>query len=303
MTRRALWIAAAVVLVIVFLSMLWRDRGSIDRENATLELIRSERMARLGYAGRVPIAYDDPIKGLTGEAAEIARLVLRKMGVDRVEGVLTQSDALVPALYARRFELIANGTEITPERCRQVLFSRPTHATGEAFLVRAGNPHDLHSYRDVARHDHAAIGVVTASVQHRYAIDAGVAASRIRVLSSPAAGLASLSSGVIDAFASDTLAIQLLANRADPTVVAKIERAQPFTGPIVDGVEVKRYGAFAFRKSDAGFHREFNRYLREFIGSDEHLALVRPFGITRADLPGTVTAKEICRYGHPALSE
>jgi hypothetical protein len=39
--------------------------------------------------------------------------------------------------------------------------------------------------------------------------------------------------------------------------------------------------------------------LKQFIGTSEHLALVRRFGITAADLPGEVTAKSLCRYGKP----
>ena len=33
------------------------------------------------------------------------------------------------------------------------------------------------------------------------------------------------------------------------------------------------------------FRSEFNKYLAEFIGTPEHIALVRRFGITEADLP------------------
>jgi polar amino acid transport system substrate-binding protein len=155
----------------------------------------------------------------------------------------------------------------------------------------------LHGYEDVAKNPRAYIGVVTGSPQHGFAIAAGVPASRVRLLSAPGSGVASLVSGVIDAFASDALSVQRL---VDQSPRDSIERALPFRGPMVDGHEVKHYGAFGFREGDVGLAREFNTRLRQFIGTPEHLALVRPFGITPADIPEKgVTAKMICRHGHP----
>ena len=36
---------------------------------------------------------------------------------------------------AGRFDIIAAGMYVTPERCRQVAFSEPTYAVGEGFVV------------------------------------------------------------------------------------------------------------------------------------------------------------------------
>jgi polar amino acid transport system substrate-binding protein len=219
------------------------------------------------------------------------------MGVRRIEGVVTPADNLIPELYARRFELIASGMAITPARCQKVLFSDPTHAVGESLLVRRGNPSKLHSYEDLAKSPDARVGVITGSPQHNYAINAGVPAGHVRLVSSTSAGTASLLGGVIDAFASDALTVQRLVDQSPDD---GIERALPFTGPIVDGHELKHYGAFAFRKEDEGLAREFNTLLKEFLGTPEHLALVRRFGFTAADLPPRdVTAKSLCRHGRP----
>jgi polar amino acid transport system substrate-binding protein len=295
--KRLLAIVILAVGGVALFSALLGDRYSPDTANATLDLVRGEGMARAGYAGEAPLAYADPARRLTGEAPEIARAVFQRMGVLRIQGVLMQPDRLIAGLYARRFELIASGMEIIPERCPKVLFSDPTHALGETLLVRKGNPLGLHSYTDLAKSPGLRLGVVSSSPQQKYAVNAGVPAGHIRPLSAPGAGVASLVSGVIDAFASDALTIQMLADQADGE---SVERALPFTGPVIDGHELKHYGAFAFRNGDKGLAREFNAFLRKFIGTPEHLALVRRFGITAADLPGpNVTAKAICRYGHP----
>jgi len=280
--RRVLLIIVVLAVAAAFAAgVLFERRASGDRAEAALVLVLGEGMARLGYADQAPLAYGDP-SGLTGEAPEIARAVLERMGVSRVEGVLTRPGMLIPELYSRRFELIANGLAITQRRCGRVLFSDPTHVIGEGFLVHTGNPLQLHSYADVARNPEANIGVVAGSEQHTFAKRAGIPAGRIRVLTSPGAGVATLMTGAIQAFASDALTVQRL---VDQSGTIGLERALPFAEPVIDGHEVKHYAAFAFRKQDVGLAREFNRQLKAFLGTPEHLALVRRFGITEADLP------------------
>ena len=286
-----------VVLAVVLAYAVFGNRDLAESGNATLDLVRNEGMARAGYSDSAPLAYGDASRGLTGEAPEIARVILQRMGVGRVEGVLTEPDDLIPELYARRFEFIANGMAITPKRCQELLFSEPTHAVGQALLVRRGNPLDLHSYEDLAKKREAHVGIVTGSPQHKYAIAAGVPSGQVRLLTATGAGVASLISGAVDAFASDALTVQQI---VDQSGGAPVERALPFTGPMVDGHEMKQYGAFAFRKADKGLMREFNSILKQFIGTPEHLALVRRFGITAADLPAQgVTAKALCQFGNP----
>jgi polar amino acid transport system substrate-binding protein len=53
------------------------------------------------------------------------------------------------------------------------------------------------------------------------------------------------------------------------------------------------HGAFGFRKEDADLLAEFNKHLKEFIGSQEHLDLVTPFGFGKGYLP-TKTTAELC---------
>jgi polar amino acid transport system substrate-binding protein len=64
--------------------------------------------------------------------------------------------------------------------------------------------------------------------------------------------------------------------------------------PKIDGEEVRGYGGFAFRKQDRDFVAAFNQQLAEFIGSEEHLALVGRFGF-RSDMVPDKTAEELCK--------
>ena len=66
----------------------------------------------------------------------------------------------------------------------------------------------------------------------------------------------------------------LLAKVADP----KLNKAQPFQQASLEGKPLISFGALGFRTEDADFHAAFNDVLAGFVGSPEHLAMVKPFG-------------------------
>ena len=252
-----------------------------------LERIRRTGVAHVGFANEAPYAYVDSETGrLTGEAPEIARHVFRQLGVEEIEGVLTEFGSLIPGMKAGRFDLIAAGMYITPERAREIAFSEPTYGIGEAFVVAAGNPLDLHAYEDVARHPTARLGIVAGTVERGYAREVGIDDERVVVFPDAPSALDGVRTGRVDAFAGTSLTVQFLLDRAEDD---RLERARPFSDPVIDGEEVRGYGAFGIRKEHGDLLNAVNDELGSFLGTPEHLALVRPFGFTSADLPGDVT--------------
>ena len=261
----------------------------------TLERVRREGAVRVGYANEAPYAYlEGGSQTLTGEAPEIARIVLRQMGVEEVEGVLTEFGSLVPGLRAGRFDLIAAGMYITPSRCEQIDFSEPSYCIGEAFIVKAGNPLDLHSYEDAAQHPTARIGVVAGAVELNYARSVGIPEDRVAIFPDAASAVEGLQAGRIDAYAGTSTTVENFLTVAGDG--AGIERADPFTDPVIDGKRVRGCGAFGFRKEDLAFRDEFNRHLKAVVGSPEHLSLIKKFGFSESDLPTGMTTDLLC---HP----
>lgn len=285
---------AAGSLAVIALLLLAACAGGGEGESgeSTLERLRRQGVARVGFANEAPYAYlDSRTDRLTGEAPEIARMVLERMGIPEVEGVLTEFGALIPGLKAERFDLIAAGMYVKPARCREIDFSDPTYCIGEGFLVRAGNPLGLHSYEDVKESEEARIGVVSGAVELGYARAVGVPEKRIVIFPDAPSAVAGVQSGRIDAYAGTSLTVKDMLSKADD---ARLELAEPFRNPVIDGEEVQGCGAFGFRKADGAFREEFNRHLAGFLGTSEHLELVRPFGFSRDELGGEVTAEELC---------
>lgn len=260
---------------------------------STLERLRAEGVVRVGFANEAPFAYLDPQSGeLVGEAPTIARRVFAQLGVERVEGVLTEFGSLIPGLLARRFDLIAAGMYVTPERCRQIAFSEPTYGIGEALLVRTGNPLGLHAYADLTAHPSARLGVVAGTVELGYARAEGIPAERTVIFPDAPSALEGVVAGRIAAYAGTRLTIDDLLAKIG---TQSLERARPFSDPIIDGRPARGHGAFGLRSDDPELLAAINAELRDLIGSPEHLEWVRPFGFGAEDLPGAVTTAELCQ--------
>lgn len=280
--------------LVAILAGCTNDQPDGSATQSTLQRALESGKLRIGYANEAPFAYMDSKSGrLTGEAPEIARHVLQRLGIAELEGVLTEFGSLIPGLQAGRFDVIAAGMYVLPERCKQIAFSNPTYGIGQAFVVRSGNPKALHSYEDVVNHADSSLGVVAGAVERGYARALGVPDNRVTVFPNAPSALAGVQAGRVDAYAATSLTVQDLISKAGG---AGVERAVPFRDPIINGESVRGYGAFGFRKTDQAFADAFNAELAKFLGSEAHLALVRPFGFTTQELPGQVTTAELCQY-------
>ena len=243
----------------------------------------------IGIANEAPYGFAASDGTVTGEAPEIARHVLGAMGVEEVEGVITEFGSLIPGLNAGRFDMIAAGMFLTPERCQQITFSDPTYGIGQAFLIQEGNPKSINDYDDVAANSDVTLAVMGGAIEGQYAQQAGVPASQLLVVPDRAAGTAAVEAGRADAFALTSLTIgDIVEARGEGSGLAKTDAFST-----VAGENVKGHGGFGFRNEDAEFVAELNHQLAEFIGTDEHLALVEPFGFGKDELP-ELSRNELC---------
>lgn len=252
----------------------------------TLERAKEQGYIRVGFANEAPYGYATPDGRLTGEAPEVAKAILAKMGINEVDGVLTEFGSLIPGLKAGRFDIIAAGMFITPERCQQVQFSEPSYGIGQAFLVAEGNPKNLVDYSSVAENSDVKLAVMAGAVEAGYAEAAGVPQDQLVILPDQASLVSAVKSGRADAAALTALSIARMAENNEG-----VESTPPFGE--VAGESVKGHGGFAFRPEDTDLYEEFNRHLKEFIGTQEHIELVSQFGFGEGYLPNKTT-EELC---------
>jgi polar amino acid transport system substrate-binding protein len=234
------------------------DTEEMAEEESTLERVRREGVIRVGFANENPYAFAQPDGTLSGEAVEVAREVFSRMGIAEMEGVLTEFGSLIPGLQAGRFDAITAGMYVNPTRCEQVLFADPEYTIGDAFIVAAGNPLDLHSYEDIAANPDVTVGTGAGYLENDYMMAVGVSEDQIVNFPDDPSGFAGLQAGQIDAWTGTrpTL-LQTLADAGTD----EFEIAEPFTQPVIDGESVANFGAAAFRYEDETLRQEFNTHL------------------------------------------
>jgi polar amino acid transport system substrate-binding protein len=259
--------------------------ASVAQAETSLERIKSSGTIRIGYANEAPFAYTDTSGKVTGESPEIATQVFKQMGIDKVEPVLTEWGALIPGLRAGRFDVIAAGMYITPPRCKQVIFTDPHYQIPDTLLVPKGNPKNLHSYADVAKDPSVRLAVMAGTVELGYARKSGVKDEQIVQVPDTTAQLQAVRAGRADASVGTALTMKGLAAKGGEGVEAVTD--------FKDDPAHTGYGALAFRPEDKDLRDAVNQQLKTWLGGEEHLKTVAPFGFDRSNLTDK-TAAALC---------
>lgn len=252
-----------------------------------LDRLRAQGVARLGIAGEIPFGYIDTDGQLTGEAPELARVIFKRLGVDRVQPVPTEFGSLIPGLNSQQFDVVSAGMYINPERCEQVIFSDPDYQMKDAFIVRKGNPKGLRDYKDIVEKK-AKFATGTGYAEIGYAVEAGYKESDILIVPDQVAGLNAVEAGRVDVFAGTALTVREVVKKS-----RKAEATEPFA-PLVKGKPHVDGGGFAFRPTETKLRDAFNAELRKLKESGELFRILKPFGFTKEEMTD-MTAKELCR--------
>lgn len=274
--------AVASLAIISGVAALWQDRS--------LTRLREKGVIRIGYAVEAPYAF---LKGggrVTGESPEVARRIVARLGLGRVEWCQMEFGSLLAGLESGRFDVVAAGMFITPERARRVAFSEPTFHVQQGLLVARGNPRQLHAYEQAQAQAEIRVAAIWGSVEEALLRRLGVPEARLIRVPDALAGRVAVESGVADALALSSPTIQWMALQEQ---LGKTEMARPFVPAELARRERLGYGGFVFRKRDRQLQSAWNAELRAFIGSPEHRQLLAEFGFSAGELPGSITTAEI----------
>lgn len=282
-----------VLVILVLISSIFVltacDAGG-NSDQTTLERAQEQSYVTVGFANEQPYAYETADGELTGEAVEIATVILNNLGIEEIRGELTEFGSLIPGLQAGRFDMITAGMFITPERAQEVSFANPEYSIGVALGVKAGNPKNLTSYDDFIHDETATVAVPGGAIEYDYLVDVGVDESQIVTVPDMPAAVAALQSDRVDAITATGPSVQATLDTAnDPN----LERVEDFEQPVIDGESVRGYGATAFRDEDQDFVNAFNEELEKLKESGELLEILEQFGFTEDELPGDVTTEDL----------
>lgn len=263
-------------------------KTSPSRNDSVFAEARRKGTLRVGIANEKPYGYIDANGALQGAMVELLKAVLSPYGITRLDAHITDFNALVPSLLANRIDIIGAGMFIRPARCGSVAFSDPISRIGGSFLVKKGNPKNLHSLADVTRQPGVKIGTQPGVDQQQEVVQSGVSGGQIVLFSKDTEALAGLQADRVDAIYFPALEVNnLLATSGDTA----LERAQPFEQPKGS----YHYQAFGLRKNDTDLLAAVNSSLATLLSSGKLLAILGAFGYAQSDMPPAGTrASEIC---------
>lgn len=271
-------VIAAVALAVGLVGVTGMSASAAD-----LDELKEQGFARIAIANEPPWTMVTTGGEVSGAAPDLARAVLNKMGVEDVVASVSEYGAMIPGVQARRFDMVAAGLFIKPERCEAVLFSQPDLCDAESFMIKAGNPLNLKSFADVASSG-AKIGVVGGGTEEKLAIEAGVDRANIVVVPDPQSGAKLLQDGRIDVYALPVLSISDLLKKAEDSslaMFAPVENTPIFCAGV------------AFRKQDGALRDAYDVALAEMKASGEFAAIIEPYGYS-ADAAMQQTRENLC---------
>ncbi|GLS33561.1 amino acid ABC transporter substrate-binding protein, PAAT family [Mesorhizobium albiziae] len=255
----------------------------------TKERVLREGKIVIGIHNRSPWGYRDEATGEpTGWHPDLLKAAFAELGVKELEIQVTEFGALVPGLLAGRFDAVASGLAVTPERCRQVSFGAPDLKVPDAAIVLSGNPKKIHAYADIAKKSDIVMGAGRGSVVAKNATAAGVPQDRMLLFPDIESNISALRAGRIDvAVLSSPTVIGLLAGAG----AAGLERAAPFT--VQEGQA--NFAAIAFRHEDEDLRALYDERLAQLKVGGTLAEIMRKYGFGEPEtVPDTVTAEKLC---------
>ncbi len=258
----------------------------------TLAKCKESKSVTIGFANEVPYAYKDEKGELKGEAVDIARAVLAEEGITEIKGELVEFSALISGLQAGRYDMIAAGMAVTPERAKEVLFATPEISYGEALLVKKGNPKGLKSYGDIAKDSSITVGVPSGVIELEYLKGSGVQDGQVKITNDLSSAIKSLKTGRIDCVnASNTS----LTSALKDTGSDDLELVGDFKQEVINGKNTIMYGASAFRTEDTDFQEMYSKGVEKLEKSGKLKEILIANGFNEFNLPNGMTVDKLIK--------
>lgn len=284
-------ISILVMVFVLILAACGKDGSSGVGEKGLLKSLQEKGVVKVGFANEKPYAFEDDNGELQGGAVAIAKAVFKNLGIDEVDGHLSDFGQLIPGLGAGKFDVITAGMAISPDRCKSVKFGEPEMVYGEGLIVAKGNPENLKSYADIAANPDIKVAVMSGATEKDFMLREGVSEKQIMMVPDIPASFAAVESGRAHATTGTEMTIKMALESANKN---KLEFVEDFVQPAIKGVP--SYGAAAFRIDDDELREAYNAELKKLKDEGKIAELIEPFGFTedRNVVDLAITTESIC---------
>lgn len=226
-------------------------------DNGRVADLQEEGTVNVGFANEPPYAFENSDTGeLEGANIQIATAVFEEMGIEEVNGHLTDWGELIPGVQAGQYDVITAGMAILPDRCENAIFSEPEMQYGEGLVVAAGNPEGIQSYADIADNPDVTLALMEGTTQFDFVAQEGVSDDQIMSVADIPGQLSAVQSGNADVAAATESTIRTAYESLGSD---DVELVEDFEQP--DVVGVPSYGAAAFNQEDEELRDAYNEAL------------------------------------------
>jgi polar amino acid transport system substrate-binding protein len=270
--------------VIVGLSIIVRLQ-----QDQSLRRLQQVGVIRIGYASEPPYAFLSTDGEVTGEFPEAAKRLVADLKIERISWIETNFDALIPELESGRFDVIAAGLCMTPERAQRVAFSIPLVHVQQSLLVRDGNPHQLTAYADAQREPKIKLAAIAGSTEEQLLYRLGLNDDQLIVVPDARTGKRTVAEEIAHGLALTAPTIRWMVRHDQQGATAM---AEPFRQTEAGVTGDSNLCGFAFRQEERALRTAWNRSLRAWMKSADHLDLLKTFGFLVQELPAGMSIEE-----------
>jgi polar amino acid transport system substrate-binding protein len=231
----------------------------------------------LGFSPSPPYSSLDPsTKKASGLDVELVEAALKWAGITKFKYEVMPFGQLIPALLAKRIDVVAANIHVTPDRLNAVSFTGPAWWYGPAIVVAKGNPGAITSFDTLKGKK---VGAIAGSAADEYLRKIGVA---VTAFQTDAEEFAAISTGRVDAILEDDVKVieYMKANTSSPIeIVANVAIPEELIFKYGYG-----YARYALRKEDCSLRAAFTQGLAEVRGNGQASAILKKYGLTNRNM-------------------
>jgi len=231
----------------------------------------------LGISPSPPYSSLDPsTKKAAGLDVELAEAALKWAGITTIKYEVMPFGQLIPALLAKRIDVVASNIHVTPDRLKAVSFTGPAWWYGPAIVTAKGNPAGITSFDTLKGKK---VGAIAGSAADEYLRKIGV---NVTAFQTDAEEFSAITTGRVDAILDDDVKIIefIKANTSSPIeIVANVTIPEELIFKYGYG-----YARYAVRKEDCSLRAAFTQGLAEVRGNGQASSILKTYGLTNRNL-------------------
>jgi polar amino acid transport system substrate-binding protein len=220
---------------------------------------------------------DQKTKQADGVDVRIFNEVARRLGITKVTWQDMPFDSIIPAILAKRIDIVIDDIHENPKRLKVIAFTSPVFYYGIRIAVRKGNPDKIASWQSLAGH---VVGVLRGSFQFD-SLAARKDLKDLKAYNFSEGGLSDLSVGRVDAVVDDAVTI-LGYIKAHPGINIDIAPGAETTFP--QGLDYLGQARWGLRQDDVDLNHAISRTLEEMRADGTVLKIITPYGMTAQNI-------------------